>query len=706
MLDVVEGLVALAAFAAVLKAMAPLATADTHIYDILCTKAAVVNNWMPEDWRLPESKLPDCTEPSFNARLYLIMGVFKELEASSLTLYYATTAGPAAALTCGLVLLRCGSEVLLRRRPASSTVPRGRSGSSRSEGGSNDAGQDIAASSAAAAGSSDPTAAGLRKRKGGKAEPKTELKARSKEQESKGATGAEAVDPEDLVASDAREQQEHAALLFFVMQFLLFLLLGFLVNRLRVAFGPPMMVLAASCLGPRVLPLRLLGRGRLRVLALLGLAGVHIAYLAFVAQKLPCPVDTDGTCSQLSAKVTSDGDLVDLMEWMNEHLSPKLPLLASMNLAGTMRAFIVNPMVIHPQFESENLRKRVQRGYELYHCGTEESFVQTMKNLSAKVVIFEHARCFFTPYILDDRRKNCIKGKHKPEEQLCLKLYASRGRFKLLFMNGGYGVFKVQKAEQKAVEEDEDLTPAEIGQALEAKQTWSSYVERCAKQQGESCGPRLAEAVATWLHGLKRPKVASVLRQHMMDRFPNDAVVAYHMGRYLDYELKQASKAGKYYEQAALKMPNNALFLKEYLLWLDMEAKDQKKIRSILEDRSGWGKGGGTPLLELEVPGTAELLCEAAASAKDVGLSDFSKKLWKRSMELAPLSKCIQQNWGLIHRGQEFDKVFSLRDKVYAFMSVGVTHEVGSHHGPAVRFVEPRRFALEPRREAARASPQ
>jgi len=36
----------------------------------------------------------------------------------------------------------------------------------------------------------------------------------------------------------------------------------------------------------------------------------------------------------------------------------------------------------HPwRFESENLRKRVQKAYELYNCGSEESFARTMREL-------------------------------------------------------------------------------------------------------------------------------------------------------------------------------------------------------------------------------------------------------------------------------------------------------------------------------------
>merc|ERR1719235_3031792 len=112
------------------------------------------------------------------------------------------------------------------------------------------------------------------------------------------------------------------------------------------------------------------------------------------------------------------------MSWMNEGLPARTPILCSMNLAGTMRAFTNVPMIVHPQFESENLRKRVQLAYELYHCGSEESFAHTMRKLHANVVIFEYSRCFFTPYTLDDRRKNCNDQKHTKEDLLCVKLHA------------------------------------------------------------------------------------------------------------------------------------------------------------------------------------------------------------------------------------------------------------------------------------------
>ena len=73
-------------------------------------------------------------------------------------------------------------------------------------------------------------------------------------------------------------------------------------------------------------------------------------------------------------KTSNEGDLADLCDWINKKVDPTTSFLTSMNLAGSMRLFTNVPMVVHPQFESENLRKRVQLGYELYHCGSEGSF--------------------------------------------------------------------------------------------------------------------------------------------------------------------------------------------------------------------------------------------------------------------------------------------------------------------------------------------
>jgi len=525
-------------------------------------------------------------------------------------------------------------------------------------------------------------AEGLRKRKGGKAD-------KAPPAPDSGARRGTAADDDDgekqptSVGGDPELEREDAALLFFVLQFMSFLLLGFLVNRLRVAFGPPLMVLAASVFGPRLAAW--MTWGRMRSLVLPALAVMHVCYLSWVFGLFPCAGPEEGICGQMSEKKTNDGDLVDLMEWMNQHLPRGLPVLASMNLAGTLRAFVGHPMIIHPQFESENLRKRVQRAYELYHCGTEESFAQTMLSLSAKVVIFEYARCFFTPYTLDDRRKNCIKGKHEPEDQLCLKLHVSTGRFKLLFTNGGYSVFRLQNTTAGKAPR-----PSVIAKSLAEPSTWTNYVDRCASQQGDTCGPRLAEAAAMWLHGLKRPKVAQTLRQLALERFPQDGLVQYYMARYLDYDAKRTREAGPHYELAARALPNNAYVLREYLMWLDMEAKDKGRLQTMLQRRNE------RQLLDLMGTGVAELLCEAAASSKDVGLSDLSQRFWAKAKAVAPLGKCVQNNWPLLHPNEGYEERHDAWARFWKFVSAGVTHETGAHHGPAVRYAEPREYLLSP----------
>ena len=307
---VMEGLVAVVVFLLVRKVLAPFATADTHVYEILCTKVAAINDVLPTSWHLPASRLPSCAEPSFNANLYLIMGVFKLLEWSSAKVYLESTAAPAAALTCILVFIRCFFNCLESRRPKKSVQPNG-----------------------APAPSSKGTAPG----QGG-------LRHRRPEE-----TSEQTLQEREIV-EDVKlysQEGEDAALLFFVMQSLLFLILGCLVNRLRVAFGPPMMVLAAALWGTKLFASSWRSRFPAVLLAvlLLGFSG-HVLWMIHL---FPCLNDQEGICQHTADKISNDGDLADLYDWFNNEDLRSSPVLASMNLAGSMRAFTDVPMIIHPQ---------------------------------------------------------------------------------------------------------------------------------------------------------------------------------------------------------------------------------------------------------------------------------------------------------------------------------------------------------------------
>jgi len=674
--DVGEGSIAVVAFLLLMKAVQPFATADDHVYEILCTKFSTMNDWLPGSIRLRADRLPECVEPSFNARLYLIMGVFNVIEATSLETYKETLAGPLALLSCALVLLRfvlgtCPSRPLTRTlRDASRAV------------------------------AEEPTNTLPEMGKEGVRRRRTDdAKAKKKDVPSapKVVPGGcqvteneERADRDDAISGICEE----SAQLFFVMQSLLFFFLGAMVNRLRVAFGPPMMVLAASCIGPRVFPFRPVLR---RFPVIVNVVLSVLAGWLFISLwgKMPCVGAGKGACSLVSPKETSDGDTADLMDWMNKYLSPSKSVLCSMNLAGSVRAFTAAPLIVHPQFESVNLRKRVQLAYELYHCGSEESLVKTMTALHAHTIIFEQHRCFFTPYTLDDKRKNCNPKRHKDEDLLCLKLHAQSRFFRLLFINGGYSMFELRQTPLPATKNVQKKPPSMVARQLEDPETWRTYVEECAQQ--EDCAGRLGEAAFTWEHKHKRERVANIMRNLMSETFPQDGIGAYYMGRYLDYDAKTPAAAGAWYKKAVTRLPNNPYILREYLLWLELEARDSAAISELLQRRMK-RRGSELSLLKMKGQGITELWCEAAVSAKQLAMADFSERLWAKALKFGGLSKCIKTNWEMMYTvGDKYDDVYTQWYQLKQLWAGGVTHTMGSHNAPCVRFVGDRDpLRLEP----------
>merc|ERR1719272_840665 len=142
----------------------------------------------------------------------------------------------------------------------------------------------------------------------------------------------------------------------------------------------------------------------------------------------------------------------------------------------------------------------------------------------------------------------------------------------------------VQLRDEPLPDDAEVKTPAVVSKLLEKRSTWREYVDECVRTQ-PTCGARLVEAAAVWHHSLKREPVANTLRHFANDKFPEDGYVAYAIGRHLDYEAEKPERAGHYYEKAAQLLPNNSIILKEYLMWLDVVAKDPAKSKKLLEPR-------------------------------------------------------------------------------------------------------------------------
>merc|ERR1712176_1313129 len=96
------------------------------------------------------------------------------------------------------------------------------------------------------------------------------------------------------------------------------------------------------------------------------------------------------------------------------------------------------------------------------------------------------------------------------------------------------------------------------------------------------------EAAASWHHTLKQKEVASTIRGLAERRYGGKCgYVDYYSARFLDYDANRGQAAGERYARAVQALPNNPFIIKEYLMWLDMVAKDTKTIKKLLEERKG-----------------------------------------------------------------------------------------------------------------------
>lgn len=651
-----EGVIAVLLFGLFQKLIAPIADADTHIFEILCTKVKVANDSMPAMLRLAEHRLPSCTTPSFNARLYLVMGVFNVLEADTVATYKLSTALYACGLTLVLGFLR-----VICARDGGTSPHNGRDAAS--ENGSVE-------SSKMPSGTQKDEVEGLRKRKGQKSDAEPERK--------KGKDGGK--DGKKKM-KDANQQKQvtanenTAALAQFLIQFLLFALLGSLINRLRAVFGPLLMVLAASCLGPGVWPLGpFRGKAYIRVVFI----SLHLCYLAFMLAKMPCLGEKMGFCDAFKDQQTNQGDTVDLIDWINRQLGSNTSIMCSMNTAGSLRAFTNAKMILHPQFESKNIRDRVQSAYELYHCGSDKSLAETMDSLHAEHVVFEISRCIFTPYMLDDKTKNCDQSRHKKSDLLCMKLHRGSSYFKLAFANGNFAVFRRLRKGEKGSSKRE----------LKAKEIWAELSDACKAQGHPDCGGRLAEVASTWFHGLQDRQVAQTIFQHVLATFPNEGIVHFAIARYFDYDLSQSKRAEEHYKKAVQMLPNNPIAMRELLMYFDMVTKDMRSIKKLIGGREH-DKGEKLGILKM---GDADLLCEASVSAKQVGLPALGEAMWTKAKKLGPSSDCVRNNWPLQHADSPFNQTFTMWRQAYevvlgAFGPGGPRLTLNSRHSTGARYV-------------------
>lgn len=379
----------------------------------------------------------------------------------------------------------------------------------------------------------------------------------------------------------------------------------------------------------------------------------------------------------------ADGDVLELYDWMTGHLPAGAIVLASMPLSAQLRLNTPLRVAIHPQFEKQSLRDRVQEIYQFYQCTPPEKFVAVMRKYRASFFVIEYKRCDFSPFILDWYPElNCKKGERPWEDLFCPRLHATK-HFKMLFVNAGYGVFRLRNA---------SVAPSQKKSSIKKMGAWRPMLEQCLEAEekyGEVCVARITEVGQMFHEKLKQPQVAEILLGWAKEHGADNGLVQYTIGRHLDYDHGRQDEAAKYYRQAYELLPNNPLIVREYLMWLDVERKDNRSLEALMRPRR-WTKGSRLSLVDLA---DAVLACEASVAAFELFRDlDWSEELWRIATQYGIGSDCVKNNWPLNHGGNDLSSVLG---KWGLFLNIfwyqGLKSHLVSVSSSAVRWQPPRR---------------
>jgi len=340
---------------------------------------------------------------------------------------------------------------------------------------------------------------------------------------------------------------------FFIIQFILWALLGSFISRLRALFGVYMCTLAGlsattliflsentelyrysddadntvtnlnsesdrsmiSALRTREKGLKtmLIAYIKLKRISVLLLTSfLSYTYGNVVISLLPCGpsgtsldnLPTSTICGRAGPNEHSDGyDLLELASFINRELgpnnskekaspesdsSPNTVVAAAMSVSGALRTFTTpsTSFVIHPHYEHADLRRRTQHLYAgLFHCMSPYDFSQrVLEPLQANYVVIELSRCFVTPFDIDKGLRemlevgipnaekksgiNC-KGNGKDgfstDDLMCRCIFRYPDLFKLRFANSAYALFERKVIYKRETSENLDI---QAGKMLDA----------------------------------------------------------------------------------------------------------------------------------------------------------------------------------------------------------------------------------------------
>eukprot|EP00045_Choanoeca_perplexa_P011267 m.118693 g.118693 ORF g.118693 m.118693 type:complete len:661 (+) comp15570_c0_seq3:149-2131(+) len=215
-----------------------------------------------------------------------------------------------------------------------------------------------------------------------------------------------------VVSYDYLLAKPHVAILpLLVFQALLLSLLGLAVRRLSILLVPSLSMVICLCFQaelwtfllalPRQWSFLLGWRDEAAVLFKLSkplqvcLQLLAVAALAAVLQSTQFQI----TLSELKSSdvdpnsVNRDPATASLMRFLKRRVPTNEPILADGVISSTIRLVTKNPIIIHPQVETQAMRLRYHRFFQLYGSATEEQAAAIVRGFGARYVILSEGPC-------------------------------------------------------------------------------------------------------------------------------------------------------------------------------------------------------------------------------------------------------------------------------------------------------------------------
>ncbi|KYK64050.1 Q-cell neuroblast polarization protein, partial [Toxoplasma gondii TgCatPRC2] len=262
-------------------------------------------------------------------------------------------------------------------------------------------------------------------------------------------------------------------LFYLSVQAIFFVVLMLLIARLRVLALPLLCVLAAAVASPSLwrsvactlaaslnLPIlasissRLTGGRRCRSRFVFLVHVLLFAGFSALPFYLKLPLE-EMIVAEPSTENAANQSRLSLINWLKTNVPPDAAILGDMPSSSTLRAATQLRLVIHPQFEQAEMRKRVQFLYGASACPPEELYASLMQRVyETDYLLINNFRCaaakqnkvtvFGVADLVEEKSFPCPRAVES-FSRFCFKTQLSSASFDLLYRNGVYAVLKVKE---------------------------------------------------------------------------------------------------------------------------------------------------------------------------------------------------------------------------------------------------------------------